>query len=555
MRNKLIQIILVIAAVIGSNVLANHFFFRIDLTEEKRFTINDATKNLLKNLEDEVYVKVYLTGKGIPAGFKRLENAVRETLDEFQIYGGTNIKYAFIDLNSEYKDEKTRNEKIVQLAQKGIPPTNAMATEDGKKTQSLIIPGAVITYKDKEIATLLLKSNSNKSASPQEILNQSYEGVEYQLASAIKNITATQKKKIGIFVNYTRLPAVNQIDLINALKKNYELYPVDLRQSPTLDGLDAVLVMKPDQVFNDDDKYKIDQFIINGGKALFFVDAVKVDSVAREGSLAQIQSVGLEDLLFKYGVRLNSNLIKDAQMCVAIPLDVGNFGDKANIQLVPWQYYPLINTFGKSPIVKNLDAIYTKYVGSLDTVRANGITKTPLLMTSRYTQILKAPAVMSYNFANKELNANDYKAGVQTVGILLEGKFESLFNNRILPSDQRSATFKTTGKPSKIIVCSDGDIPINDFDKKQNTPLPLGFDKYSGNTFANKDFVMNAIDYLLDDNGVITARNKEVVLRPLDKVALQDEREYWQGINLIIPIVVLILAGLLKGFLRKRQYA
>lgn len=555
MKNKILQILLVIAVVVGLNVLANYFFFRIDLTEEKRFTINDATKNLLKNLEDEVYVKVYLTGKGMPAGFKRLENSVRETLNEFQIYGGKNIKYTFIDLNLEFKDEKTRNEKIVQLAQKGIPPTNAMSTEDGKKTQSLIIPGAVITYQDKEIATLLLKSNSNKTTSPQEILNQSYEGVEYQLASAIKNITVTQKKKIGIFVNYSRLPAVNQIDLINALKKNYELYPVDLRQSPTLDGLDAVLVMKPDQVFNDDDKYKIDQFIINGGKALFFVDAVKVDSVAREGSLAQIQSVGLEDLLFKYGVRLNSNLIKDAQMCAAIPLNVGNFGDKPNIQLVPWQYYPLINTFGKSPIVKNLDAIYTKYVGSLDTVRADGIAKTPLLMTSRYTQILKAPAVMSYNFANKELNANDYKAGVQTVGILLEGKFESLFNNRILPSDPRSATFKSSGKPSKIIVCSDGDIPVNDFDKKQNTPLPLGFDKYSGNTFANKDFVMNAIDYLLDDNGVITARNKEVVLRPLDKVVLQDEREYWQGINLIIPIVVLVLVGLLKGFLRKRQYA
>ena len=553
MKNKILQIVLVIAAVIGLNVLANRFFFRVDLTEEKRFTINDATKNLLKNLDDEVYVKVYLTGKGIPAGFKRLENAVRETLDEFQIYGGTKIKYAFIDLSSEYKDEKIRNEKIIQLAQKGIPPTNAMTTEDGKKTQSLIIPGAVITYKDKEIATLLLKGN--KTASPQEILNQSYEGVEYQLASAIKNVTATQKKKIGIFVNYSRLPAVNQLDLIGALKKSYELYPVDLRQSPTLDGLDAVLVMKPDQVFNDDDKYKIDQFIINGGKALFFVDAVKVDSVAREGSLAQIQSVGLEDLLFKYGVRLNPNLIKDAQMCAAIPLDVGNFGNKANIQLVPWQYYPLINTFGKSPIVKNLDAIYTKYVGSLDTVKANGITKIPLLMTSRYTQILKAPAVMSYNFANKKLDANEYKAGIQTVGILLEGRFESLFNNRILPSDPRSATFRSVGKPSKIIVCSDGDIPVNDFDKKQNTPLPLGFDKYSGNTFANKDFVLNAIDYLLDDNGVITARNKEVILRPLDKVALQDEREYWQAVNLIIPIIGLTLAGLLKGYLRKRRYA
>jgi ABC-2 type transport system permease protein len=553
MKNKLIQILLVVAAVIGLNVLANRFFFRIDLTEEKRFTINDATKKLLQNLDDEVYVKVYLTGKGIPAGFKRLENAVRETLDEFQVHGGTKIKYAFIDLNSEIKDEKTRNEKIIELAKKGIQPTNVNANEDGRRTQILVIPGAVITYKDREIATLLLKGN--KTASPQEILNQSYEGVEYQLASAIKTLTASQKKKIGIFVNYSRLPAVNQLDLIGALKKNYELYPVDLRQSPTLDGLDAILVMKPDQEFNDDDKYKIDQFIINGGKALFFIDAVKVDSVAREGNMAQVQSVGLEDLLFKYGVRLNPTLIKDAQMCANIPLDVGNFGNKANIQLVPWQYYPLINTFGKSPIVKNLDAVYTKYAGTLDTVRANGIIKTPLLMTSQYTQILNAPAIMSYNFANKEMDANQYKAGVQTVGVLLEGKFESLFKNRILPSDPRVATFKSEGKASKIVICSDGDIPVNDFDKKQNTPLPLGFDKYSGNTYANKDFVLNAIDYLLDDNGVISARNKEVVLRPLDKVALQDEREYWQGINLIIPIVVLVLAGLLKGYLRKRRYA
>ncbi|MCU0471034.1 MAG: gliding motility-associated ABC transporter substrate-binding protein GldG [Arcicella sp.] len=553
MKNKFLQILLVISAVVGLNVLANHFFFRIDLTEEKRFTINDATKNLLQNLEDEVYVKVYLTGKSIPSGFKRLESAVRETLDEFQIYGGKKIKYAFIDLNSEYKDEKTRNEKIVELAQKGIPPTNVMANEEGKKTQSLVIPGAIVTYKDKEIATLLLKGN--KMASPQEILNQSYEGVEYQLASAIKTVTASQKKKIGIFVNYSRLPAVNQLDLIGALKKNYELYPVDLRQSPTLDGLDGVLVMKPDQPFNDDDKYKIDQFIMNGGKALFFIDAVKVDSVAREGNMAQIQSVGLEDLLFKYGVRLNPTLIKDAQMCAAIPLEVGNFGNKANIQLVPWQYFPLINTFGKSPIVKNLDAVYTKYVGSLDTVRANGVQKIPLLMTSQYTQILKAPAIMSYNFANKNLDASQYKGGVQTVGLLLEGKFESLFKNRILPNDPRAATFKADSKGSKIIVCSDGDIPVNDFDRKQNTPLPLGFDKYSGNTFANKDFVLNAIDYLLDDNGVISARNKEITLRPLDKVALQDDREYWQSINLILPIVVLYLVGLLKNFLRKKQYA
>lgn len=553
MKNKTIQFVLLLSAVVAINAAASHFFFRLDLTQEKRFTIADATKNLLQNLDDEVYIKVYLTGKNIPAGFKRLENAVNETLEEFKIYGGKQIKYVFIDLNSEYKDEKLRNEKIAEIAQKGIPPTNVFNNEDGKKTQSLIIPGAVITYQNKEIATLLLKGN--KMASPQEILNQSYEGVEYQLASAIKKITTTTKKKIGFFINYTRVPAVNQLDLIGALKPNYELYPVDLRDSPTLDGLDAIFVLKPDQPFNDDDQFKIDQFIMNGGKALFFVDAVKVDSVAREGNMAQVQNLGLDALLFNYGARLNPNLIKDAQMCAAIPLDIGNFGNRSNIELTPWQYFPLINTFGKSPIVKNLDAIYTKYVGSLDTVRANGIVKTPLLMTSNYTQLLKAPAIMSYNFASKQLNAKQYNAGVQTVALLLEGNFKSLFKNRILPNDTRFTTFKGDGKPSKIIVCSDGDIPLNDFDKRQNTPLPLGFDKYSGNTFANKDFVMNAIDYLLDDNGVIVARNKEIKLRPLDKVALQDDREYWQSINLIIPIIVLGCAGLLKFLLRKRKYA
>ncbi|MDR6560005.1 MULTISPECIES: gliding motility-associated ABC transporter substrate-binding protein GldG [unclassified Arcicella] len=552
MKNKSIQFIIIFIAVIGVNLLASHFFFRLDLTQEKRYTIADATKNLLQNLDDEVYIKVYLTGKGIPAGFKRLENAVKETLDEFRIYGGSNVKYTFVDLNAEYRDEKTRNERIAAIAKKGITPTNVYNNEDGKKTQSLILPGAIITYKGKEIATLLLKGN--KLSSPQEILNQSYEGVEYQLASAIKRVTATQKKKIGFFINYTSLPAVNQLDLIGALKPNYELYPVDLRNSPTLDGLDAIFVLKPDQLFNDDDKYKIDQFIINGGKAIFFVDAVKVDSVAREGNMAQIQNVGLEDLLFKYGVRLNPNLIKDAQMSAAIPLDIGNFGDRSNIQLVQWQYYPLINTFGKSPIVRNLDAIYTKYVGSLDTVRADGITKVPLLMTSQYTQLLHAPAIMSYNFASKDLNANQYKGGVQTVGILLEGKFESLFKNRILPSDPRFATFKAEGKDSKIIVCSDGDIPVNDFDQKHNAPLPLGFDKYSGNTFANKDFVLNAIDYLLDDNGVIVARNKEIKLRPLDKAALQDERTYWQSINLIVPVIILVVLGLARNFWRQRKY-
>ncbi|MDI9870962.1 gliding motility-associated ABC transporter substrate-binding protein GldG [Flectobacillus roseus] len=553
MKNKIIQFALALGFIIGLNILANYYFFRLDLTEEGRYTIAPATRNLLENLDGDINIKVYLTGNDIPAGFKRLESAVKETLDEFKIYGGTHINYRFVDLNAEIKDTKLRNQKILELAQKGIPPTNVVNSEDGKRTQTLLLPGAIITYQDKEIATLLLKGN--KMSSPQEILNQSYEGVEYQLASAIKALTLQEKKKIGFFTNYTSLPAVNQLSMIGALKKFYDLYPVDLRNSPTLDGLDAICVLKPDQAFNEEDKYKIDQFIMNGGKAVFFVDAVKVDSAAREGNLSTINNLNLDDLLFKYGIRLNHNLIKDAQMCAAIPMDIGNFGDKSNIQLVPWQYFPLINTFGKSPIVKNLDAVYTKYVGSLDTVRADGINKTPLLMTSQYTQLLSAPAILTYNFASKDLDATQYKGGVQTVGMLLEGKFESLYKNRILPSDPRAATFKANSAATKIVVCSDGDIPVNDFDQKNNAPLPLGFDRFSGNTFANRDFVLNTFDYLLDDNGVISARNKVITLRPLDKSALQNERQYWQVVNLVVPMIILVLIGLLRNYTRKRKFA
>jgi gliding-associated putative ABC transporter substrate-binding component GldG len=280
-----------------------------------------------------------------------------------------------------------------------------------------------------------------------------------------------------------------------------------------------------------------------------------VDSLAQEGSLAQPNNLNLENLLFKYGVRLNTNLVKDYQMCAAIPLVVGNMGNNPNLELVPWAYYPLINNFGKSPIVRNLDAIYIKYGGSIDTVKANGIIKTPLLMTSQYTQVLTAPALISYNAARKEFDPNLYRQGQKMLGVLLEGRFLSLFNNQILPSDPRATLFKNQDKPSKILVVADGDLPTNEFDKRQNVPMPLGFDQYSGQTFANKDFVMNAVDYLLDENGVITARNKEVKLRPLDKIETTQNRSYWQVLNLALPVGLVLFVGVLMQWLRKRRYA
>jgi ABC-2 type transport system permease protein len=552
LKKTLIQSTLLIAIFIGVIYVSNLFNFRIDLTQDQRYTLAEPTKNMLKNIDSDIFVKVYLTGSDLPGGFKRLESAIKQTLDQFQSVSSNKINYRFIDIYEEYKEDAEREKIITSLAQKGIIPTNAISKKGGKNTQLLLLPGAIISYKNKELPVFLLKGN--KLSTPQETLNQATEGLEFELASAIKELTQKEKKKIGFFVNYSSLPAINQIDLITVLKKNYDLFPVDLSASPTLDGLDAIFVMKPDKPFSDPDKYKIDQFIVNGGKALFFIDPVKIDTMGTEGNFAKPNSVALEDLFFKYGIRLNADLVKDLQMSAAIPMNVGNVGESAEIKLIPWPYFPLVNNFGASLITKNLDAIYLKYASTIDTVKSKNIVKTPLLQSSEYTQILKAPATISYSSAAKDFNLEKQKSGVKAIAYLLEGRFESFYANSLLPTDPRFASFKASGKESKIIICADGDVPTNDIDQKAMQPLPLGFDKYSKHTFANKDFVKNAVDYLLEPNGTITARSKTVKLRPLDKQELTQNTTKWQSINLIIPFLLLALLGFSIQLYSKRKY-
>jgi ABC-2 type transport system permease protein len=294
--------------------------------------------------------------------------------------------------------------------------------------------------------------------------------------------------------------------------------------------------------------------VMGGGKMLFFVDGLKLDSVNLEGNYAQPLDVNLTDLFFKYGVRVNSNIIKDAGSCAKIPMVVGDLGDKPNIQPVPFRYFPLINNFGKSLIVNNLDLVFTRYVASIDTVKAEGIIKTPLLMTSPYTKVLNAPAFVTFNEARTEADQAEYQAGVKTIAYLLEGKFESLYKNRLLPSDPNYKFFKAESLPTKIIVCSDGDLIVNEISPKTGNPMPLGYDKVSKHTFGNKDFMMNTIDYLIDENGVIQARGKEVKLRPLDKIKTRDERTFWQVLNIVLPVGLVLIFGFMLQWWRKREY-
>ena len=541
MKSNLARITLFIGILVGINIIAAFMFFRWDLTQEKRYTISDATKKLLQNLDHQVVIKVYLTGD-FPAGFERLERAIQETLESFVDEGGSNVAYHFIEPTDPKLQEK--------LIEKGLIPTNLFANEEGKRTERLVFPGAVLVYEGKEYPVQLLKGN--KSATPEQQLNQSYEGVEFELASAIRRLAQKDRKRIGILVGHTKVPPPRFSDFLANLQQNYDLY-FDVQNPENWDKGDLLIISKPDTPFNEDEKFRLDQFVMRGGKLLLFADGARVDSVSLEGTFAQPLDVNLDDLLFKYGCRINQNLIKDLS-CAMIPLNVGNMGDKPQIKPMPWRFFPLINNFGKHPIVRNLDALYARFPSSIDTIQVEGIKKTPLLLSSRYTQLRKAPVLVGYNEARQQPDPREYNAGEKPIAMLLEGSFSSLYNNRLLPNDPRMKSFVGKSKPTQIIVVSDGDLIVNDIDYKRNAPLPLGYDRLSGNTFANRDFALYAVDYLADSEGLITARNKQVTLRPLDKLRLKEERTQWQLLNLLGPLVLIGLIGAAWQWNRKRRY-
>ncbi|UBM57409.1 gliding motility-associated ABC transporter substrate-binding protein GldG [Marinilongibacter aquaticus] len=543
---------IVLSGLLLLNVLAYFFFFRLDLTEEKRYSLSDASERLVESLQAPVQIEVYLDGEGLPGGFERLRRATLETLDEFKNYAGANLEYRLIDPNAVGNQEQ-RNALIDTLLAQGVQPTNVFDTDGGRKTETLVFPYAIVRQEDRFETVLLLKGNQSQSA--QEKLNQSYENLEYAFASAFRKLNQSEHKKVGLLTEFTELRPINFAGMINSLQANYDLYIVDAKSSESFLGLDALILPKPDYPIDDSTKFKIDQYIMYGGRALFFVDGLKVDSIGLEGTFAQPLESGLEDLFFKYGLRLNANMVKDGASAAMVPLVVGAMGDKPNIQPIPYRFFPLINHFGKSLITRNLDMVLSKFASTLDTVNGGNVVKTPLLMTTPYTKVLNAPALVTYNDARKETDQSEYNQGEKAIAYLLEGRFGSLYANRILPQDPRSEHFKPVSESTKIIVCSDGDLVVNEIDRRNGDPLPLGFDKLSKHTFGNQDFLLNAVDYLIDENGVITARGKEVKLRPLDAIKSRDQRFHYQLINLVLPVSVVLLFGLLNFWFWRRRYA
>lgn len=549
MKKGIIRLTLLLLALVGINWLTSFVSLRWDLTEDGRYTISEATQQLVENLDRDVFVTVYLSGD-FPPGFERLENATRETLEEFKTYANGRLNYRFVD-PSVANSEEQRQEQYERLIDSGLIPSNLFANEQGKRTERLIFPGAVVQLDSLAIPVQLLKGN--KSTSSEDQLNQSYEGVEFELASAIRALLPAPRKRVGLLVSHTTTTPTQFSDLIATLQQKYDVF-LDVNNPDSYEGLDALLVLKPDRSFSEDEKYKLDQYVVNGGKALFFIDGAKVDSISLEGTFAQPLDLNLGDMFFKWGIRVNTDLVKDLSSG-ALLLNVGTMGETPQLQPVPWRFYPLLNRFGNHPITRNIDAIYSRYLSSVDTVGgASNLQKTALLMTSPYTKTLTAPVLVAYNEARQQPEPEEYKEGVKMAGILLEGTFTSLFQNRILPNDPRKATFQPSGSEGKVLLFSDGDIVLNDYDFRRNTPLPLGYDRVSKNVFGNKDLILHSLDYVLDPAGLITARNKQISVRLLDKIKIQEERSWWQLLNLVLPVGLVGLFGGARYWLRRRKF-
>lgn len=537
--------ILIIASLIIINIIAYWLYFRFDITQDKRFSIAEPSKKILKSLNNPVVIKVYLDGDNLPGGFERLKRSIDETLQEFKRYGSDNIDIDFVDPLAGTEEEKKVRFKT--LVEKGMQPTNIFDNKNGQKTEVIVFPYATVWQNNKELTLQLLKGRLSED--PQTRLNQSAEIAEHTFITAINKLNNDKKKKVALLAEFTSLKPENFAGLITSLQDQYNLFILEATKSPTFVGIDALIIPKPDKPFDDSTKFKIDQYLMSGGKILFFVDGLKVDTVGLEGSYAQPLNINIDDMLFKYGVKINKNIVKDGLNAAVIPMVVGNMGDKPNFQPVPYRFYPLINDFGPSLITKNIDMVITKYAANIETVNnGDGLKKTPLLLTSPYTKLINAPALITFNEARTETEEKSYNAGVKSLAYLVEGKFSSLFKN--------SFSQKVIGQSpdTKILVCSDGDLIVNELDRKNGIPFPLGFDRYAQHQYGNQDFVMNAINYMLDEGGIISSRAKSLQLRPLDKLKVRNERLQWQLVNIALPLIILVLAAAARFYYVKRKW-
>ncbi len=550
-------LVIAIASIVLLNYLSTFVFERVDLTAEKRYTLSDATINNLEALEDVVFIRVYLDGN-LPTEFRELRDATKETLDEMRAYAGGKLEYEFIDPSASPNEEE-RYQVYQDLTKDGLQYTNVRMRSGDKVSEQIIFPGAILAYKGKETPIQLLKSQAG--ATQQSMIASSIQQLEYEIMSAIRKLSEASLMRVAFIEGHGELRKLETAAAERALSEFYAVERITINENlDALTGVDAIIVARPDSAFSEKDKFIIDQYIMRGGKALWFVDPVfaRMDSLKRsQFTMAMVLEHNLTDQLFKYGARLNNDLIMDLE-ALPIPIVTGMVGNQPRQDMFTWYYQPLLSGNEAHPVTRNLDRIKTEFASTVDPVDVEGVSATPLLMSSERARLVNAPARVSFSILRESPQYERFNQGPLTNALLLEGTFSSVFTNR-LPKrliDDDGISFKEKSiVPTKMIVVADGDIIRNEVNRVEERFYALGYYKYTEQIYGNQAFLLNALNYLLDDSGLIQVRTKEFKIRLLDQAKVEEERYFWQTTNTALPIIIVLLYGAARMYIRKRKFA
>lgn len=556
-QNKWLNFFILLVGLVALNVIAQYVYTRFDFTKEKKFTLTDKTKSLLQKNTKPITVTVFLDGD-LPAAFKRLRTSTKDILTEYKSYSKAEIKLIFVDplANVPQSEQDT---VINNLYQNGIEPTNLNIKTDNGFTQKIVFPIALIECDGRQMPVKLLQ-NLDASGNYEENLNNSIQNLEYTLTSSLKKVITNNNPRIGFTEGNGELTDLQLYDAMNTLSESYEVGRVNLStiDKAGLDKLKLLIVAKPKKAFTEAEKYKINYFVMNGGRLVWCLDQVSADLDSLKGSKQQMvfnNKLNVDDMLFMYGARINYNVIADAN-CAEIPLSMGSIGGQSQIQMAPWIYYPILMPDTANSLVKNIDGIRSEFTSTVDTIGVKNVKKQVVLRTSNFNKVYVTPKMFSLQMVAEQPNPKEFANAQQNVGVLLEGVFPSVFANRPLPQGITAPfTVVASSKPSKMIVIGDGDIFKNQISGKDGSPFPLGFDRYTQRNFGNKALLLNIVDYFTDDDNLIDLRNKELKIRLLDKTRLRTEKNTWQLVNVALPLALLICFAIFQHYYRKGKYA
>ncbi|KJD34262.1 gliding motility protein GldG [Tamlana nanhaiensis] len=553
MNKTLKYITLCFVGLIAVNIIANKIYKRFDLTSDKRYTLSESVITITENVTSPLIIDVFLEGDDFPSEFRRLQKETKELLEEFKAKN-PNIVFNFIN---PLEDDDTRDRNIQQLTQRGLTPMQLTVQENGKSSQAIIFPWALASYNEQTVIIPLVKNKIGSSQ--QELVTNSVQHLEYAFADGFSKLTQNKSKKIAILKGNKEFDDKYIADFVKTIGEYYLIAPFTLDSVNTnpqktlkdLQQFDLIISAKPLEPFTEGEKFVLDQYTMNGGKSLWLIDAVAMEKDSLYNDAGRNFAVGrdlnLTDFFFKYGVRINP-VITSTLYSAPITLAMGS-GSESQFQNLRWPYSPLAGINNNHPIVNNLDIVKFEFANQIDTLK-NNIKKTILLETAPLTRLEGIPREISLNIVTQEQDPSTFNKGKQNLAVLLEGEFTSAYNNRVKPFQLSNVKNKSIN--TKMVVIADGDVIKNDV--ARNVPQELGFDRWTGKLYGNKEFLLNTVNYLLDDNGLINIRSKEIAVAFLDQEKIAKQKTTWQLVNIVLPLILLAFFGGLFTYFRKRKY-